>query len=225
MAVTRQKIAIKKSSPNGSVPRNMANAFQNPTPQGKIGMVADELNIPGIKGQQGTLRTIFHALPLTEGANAETTYPFFKNVKSVSAPFTNINENKLQSGEAIAVQRIYFGVMTITTATGAVLDYETFDQFSLPAMYGSTWNLKLAQQEYTKDNWNIASKPEFNRNAMHAAYNVYHTSVNTVIPPDIQFTVPFDAPAMLIPSSETLEFYIFCAIEGVGSVLNMRKTL
>lgn len=223
MAPTR---TIKRASPaTQNAGGNMANAFRKPTPQGKIVNVAQKLGIPQIAGQQGTTRGIFHFLPLTEGLNTPTTYPFFKNVKNSQAPFTNIDENKLQTGEAIACERMYFVIMSVTDATGAVANYQTLDEFALPAMYGATWNLKIGSQDYTKDTPGFASKPQFNRNAMHATYNVYHFGTDTVIPPDVQFYLNLAAPQMTVPTSATLTFYFGCVIEGDGSILNMRETL
>lgn len=198
---------------------------KKPTPQDKIVNVVDKLGIPGLKNQQGTTRTIYHFLPLTEGTLPETNYPFFRNVKQAAFPYTNINENKLQAGEALAVQRIYFAILTVTTATGVLVDIDTFDSFATPAFYLSSWNLKIGSQDYTKDNTLMAFKPEYNKHALHTSYNVYHAGVETVIPPDIQFYLNVDAPPMTIPSSETLSFYIGCFLEGDGSILNMKTNL
>lgn len=196
-----------------------------PTPQNKIVSVIDKLGIPGLKNQQGTTRTIYDMLPLVEGLVAETQYAFFKNVKQRSFPFTNISDNKLQAGEAIAVERIYFAIVTQTTATQEIVDIQTFDAATATPFYLSGWNLKIGSQDYTKDNTLMAFKPEFNKNAMHPDYTVYHPGVNTVIPPDIQFYLFVDAPAMTNPSSSTLSFYLACFLEGDGSILNMKNTL
>lgn len=213
---------VRRTPQQAQVPHN---AFNKITAQGKMQAVVDKLGIPGLKGQQGTTRTIYHFLPITEGQNPITPYMFFQNVKNEQFPFTNLQDNKLEAGEAIAVERIYFVIMTITTATQNVTNIQTWDQFTTPGFYLSKWDLKIASQDYTKQVSAMSMKPEFNKDAKHAAYNVYHPGVYTVIPPDIQFVVPFTAPQMLLPSSGTLEFWLGCFIEGDASILNMKETL
>lgn len=197
-----------------------------PTAQNKLVSVAEKLGIPGLVKQQGTTRQIYHFLKLKEGLNAETTYSFFKGVKNTQAPFTNITENKLQAGEAIAVERIVFAIMTVKQGTeGEVVNIQTLDAFGATGLYASQYNLKIGSQDYTKQNSMIVFKPEFNKDAMHSTYAVYTPGVFTVIPPDLEFYVNVFAPAITIPSSDTLDFYFGCFIDGDGSLMNMRETL
>lgn len=210
---------------NRPVNQNTGNMYNRLTPQGKMQQVAQKLGIPGIQGQQGTTRTIYHGLPLDQGLNDVKVYKFFQNVKAVGFPFTNIQENKLEAGEVIAVQRHYYAVVSFVAGTEEIASIQTLDNFAVPAMYGGTYNLRIGQQDYTKDTSLMAFKPEFNQHATHINYNVYHTGVDVVIPPDLQFTMPTTMPAMTIPSSDTLDFFLFAFIEGDGSILNMKNNL
>lgn len=81
------------------------------TPQQKILAVTRSMGINDADIMQATTRTIFDALP----TNGATTFEFFKGVQSRVFPFTNLSENKLEVGEALIIEKIFFYTMTAAT--------------------------------------------------------------------------------------------------------------
>jgi hypothetical protein len=210
--MTRVRASVAK---NGALQN-----FLPPTAQAKLISVANAFGNTGIKKQQGSSLIVYDCLPLTEGLNQEQTLKFFKNVNTRQFPFTNISENKLQVGEAMVLERMYFAIISQLDATGEITNVQTFDAFATPAFYKSDFEIKQVNNTVVKPAPLTSMKPEFNREAKSTTYNVFHFDTDITLQPLLQFEVDLNVPEVTIPTSATLSFYMMCAIEGAGAIMN-----
>ena len=103
------------------------NPYQKPTPQGKLVATSDKFGNRGIKKMQGSSIVKYHFLPLPAGAIASgSSFRFFENAGATQFPFTNLMEGKLQVGEAMVLERMYFSVLTVLTATNEITNIQNF---------------------------------------------------------------------------------------------------
>lgn len=191
-----------------------------PTPQQKLISVADMFGNTGIKRQQGSSLIVYDSILLTEGLVPSVTLQFFKNVAKKDFPFTNIQENKLQVGEAMVLERMYFAVLTVLVATGEITNVQSIDAFGAPAIYKSDYEIKQVNNTVVKQSPLTSLKPEFNKQAMSTTYTVYHFDTDITLQPLLQFELDLLMPINTIPASSTSDFYLMCAIEGAGAILN-----
>lgn len=189
--------------------------YKSLTKEGKVVSVNDMLGNTDIKNQQGTSRTLVDSL----AADATTTLQFFQNVQTRAFPFTNLNENKLQDGEAMVVKRIYFGI-TPTTA-GAITDLTTFEEAALPQLYCSTFSLFIDTKQVIKDYCLSAQCSKFNKYASYANNEVITFDNNIVIPPNKQWRIELRTPAYVAVSGG----FFRCTIEGYGTLWNPGQQL
>jgi hypothetical protein len=192
----------------------------NPTAQAKLINVANQFGNTGIKKQQGSSLIVYDSLQLTEGLNAERVLSFFKNVNTRQFPFTNITENKLQVGEAMVLERMYFTVLTQLVATGEITNVQSLDQFATPALYKSDYEIKQVNNTVVKQSPLTSLKPEFNKEAKSTSYTVFHFDTDITLQPLLQFQLDLMTPAITIPTSVTSNFFLMCALEGAGAIMN-----
>jgi hypothetical protein len=85
--------------------KNIA-AFRNVTPNAKIALVNNKLGNPALKNNQGTSSEVYDYVEVTAGSAAVVR--FFDNVNTKTFPFTNIQQNQLQAGEALSIEYVAF---------------------------------------------------------------------------------------------------------------------
>jgi hypothetical protein len=185
--------------------------FNNLTRAGKLTLVNDGLGNTDIRNQQGTSRVIYDSLP----ADATTfTLQFFQSVQNRTFPFTNLNENKLQDGEALVVERIHFSI-TPTTA-GAITDVSTFEDAGVPELYAGQFSIFIDTKQVIKDICLTAMDPKFSKNGWFDNNNVMILDTNIVIPPNKQWRVELRLPTYAAITGG----FIRCTIEGQGTLWN-----
>lgn len=198
--------------------------FQNPTPQGKLIEIANKFGNKGLKKMQGSTIIIYDSLQLTEGLNANGfTFNFFKGVANRDFPFTNLQENKFQVGEGLALQRMYFAILTTLVATGEVTNVQTFAEFTTFGLYKSDVEIRQVNNVILKSIPLTSMKSTFNKSAMFDGYDVFEFETDVTFQPLLQFQLTFQAPAITIPTSATSDFRIMCAWEGPGAIMNPRS--
>lgn len=196
---------------------------KQPTPQEKIINTMTKFGAPGIAKQQGSTIVKYDILPLLTGT-ASNTYTFFQDAQTRQFPFTNLTDGKLQVGEAIALERMYFFIMTKDKATGAITNVQTLEEFGILGSYGSVFNFMIANNQVVKPSPLFSFRSSFNKNATYEEYNVFHFDTLITIPELIEFAVNLKTPVITVAGSETLDFFIGCAIEGTGAILAPRST-
>lgn len=203
---------------------NSVNSYMKPTVQAKILETSRKFGNPGIKKQQGSTIIKYDYLPLTEGLNAEQTFKFFLNAQTRQFPFTNLIQGKLQVGETMAIERMYFIILQQLDATDEITDQTTLDTFGLPAVYSGEFQIQVENNIVVKPTPLASIKSPFNRYAYFADYNVFHFDTDIVLQPLLNFEVDVRTPIMTVPTSATLTFFIGCVLEGAGSILAPRAT-
>lgn len=207
-----------------------------PTPADKIISVGNKFGYPGIKNQQGSTRVIYHFLPF----DGRTLFEFFKNVNTVTFPFTNITENKLQVAESMVVERMYLSIITTDAETGNVTAQFELSQAGLSNIYRSDLNFMISNSQVLKP-INVQSfSPQFNRASNWGAIS---NAVNTVADPDVFVSTlvgnaVWHADTYLdIPPLIEFQFnlqtdgyrpvanqYLGLTIEGTGAIMSPRNT-
>jgi hypothetical protein len=191
--------------------------YRNLTVQAKAVRVANSQGDFDIVGQQGTSRQVYDTLPL-DGTN---NFQFFQNVQSRAYPFTNVNQNKLQSGETMAVQRMYFSVMTIDEVTGQPVDILTFEEATLPEFYLADWSVFFDTIQTIKDTSLTSQCSKFNKFATYANNEVIWMDNNIILPTDRQWRVGLRTPTY----TPVADSYIRCTLEGFGTIWSPKAQL
>jgi len=202
----------------------MSNDFRNPTAQAKIVDTTTKFGAPGIRKQQGSTIVKYDIIPLPEGLQPVSTYTFFFDSQTRAFPFTNLTDGKLQVGEAMALERMYLFIVSQQVDTGQFNNVQSIDTAGIPGMSLSIFQFAIANSVVIKATPVTSIKPQFNRYAYFADYNVYHFDTDVVIPTLIEFTMTLKVPIVVNPTSVTLNYYIGCTIEGTGSILAPRST-
>jgi hypothetical protein len=189
----------------------------------KLINAGDNFGNPGLKKGQGTTYVIYDFLQLTEGLNpVGTTLKFFENANNRIFPFTNLVEGKLPVGEGMVYERTWFCIMSVLNATGEVLNVQTFAEFGVPGLYKSDYTFTNANNITIKNQPLVKQKPQFNFLSRHPSNEVINLDSNITLQPLIEFSNSLRMPAVTIPVSPTIDFYMGCFAEGSGALLNPR---
>lgn len=213
---------------------NQMNQF---SPNYKLVKVAQRMGVQNLANMQITTRQIYHAIKLQTTAQVST-INFFINVNTTQFPFTNLNENKLQAGEAIAVERAYLTVLSTPTGNTQQIDtvnpVEYFD-WSRPILR-SDFDLQIDRQTVTKKINTTSWYAPFNKDANFGAIlfnnppettilnqyaygqSVYHFDNSFVIIPQIEFSCTLTIPKITVPAGA--DYYLMLNLEGLGCLFN-----
>ena len=214
-----------RTIPNRNGGGGKFNPFRNPTPQGKLIQTANKFGNRGIARMQGSTIIKYDFLPLVEGLNQVKEYRFFENASTRQFPFTNLSEGKLQVGEAMSLERIYWVVMSVVSAglsAGEVVDVQTFDDFGVTGLYKGDFSFMNANNQVIKPAPLLSFKSNFNKHSNFLRNDILFMDTDLTLQPLIEFVSILKSPIVTIPASETLDFHIGCVIEGSGAILNPR---
>lgn len=221
------------------VPQNQA-GLANPiqfSPNYKLVKVAQTMGVRDLSKMQITTRQIYHAIKL-QASTQNQTITFFQNVNTTNFPFTNLTENKLQAGEAIAVERAYLSILAVDNTTPAnpkvvdVLPAE-FLQITKPLLRGD-FDLQIDRQTVTKKINTTSWYAPFNKDANFGAnvlepvatvfyatgQSVYHFDNSFVIIPQIEFTATLTIPPINPAYLPGIDLYCMLNLEGLGCLFN-----
>jgi hypothetical protein len=205
----------------------------------KIAEVAKRMGIQDLSKMQITTRQLYHALKIvpTAGLTSQT-FNFFQDVNTVKFPLTNLTENKLQAGEAIAVERIYFSILqTYKDQPMGVIDVTPMEYHpAFRPFLRSDIDLNIDRQTVTKRINTTSFYAPFNSKANFGAYvttsipagpppvvygqSIYHLDNSFIIIPQIEFSLTLTTPAIIATPSDATDFYLMCNIEGLGCLFN-----
>jgi len=185
------------------------------TPQRKLIANTDKFNNAGIKKQQGTTRAIYDSLPL----DGRTNFRFFEESNNRNFPLTNTGAdgNKLPVGNALAIERAYFSIVTIIGGVVTTI-------VDLPSVVGGLdvgeLSIEIANSQVMKQVPLLSFDPRFNKSAMHDAYNNFEFDTQLVINPLLEFVFPVRVDTY----SPIVDTFLRLTVEGTGAIIAPRNT-
>ena len=191
--------------------------ISNVTPQNKIVGVNNRFGNTNIKNQQGTTRVIFDSLPI----DGRTEFRFFENASSRQYPFTNVGSegNKLNVGETIVIQKIYFGIITTDPDTGAFIAFSPILNIN-GVMFGE-FNFLIANSQVLKQvPTTVFSDGGLNANSTNAIDQAFSTFSDIVIPPLLEYVLQYRSSQYTPVENQRL----VCFIEGTAGILAPQTT-
>jgi hypothetical protein len=206
----------------------MRRIAQKIAPQDKILSVANKTGNPFIKKMQGTTKMAWDSLLIQDNV---TNYDFFKDSNERSFPFTNVKNDQLKAGEALAVQRISFGIIEVPqdpgTVVGNVVDFEagTAPGTGFEPLRVGTFEIEIANDIVMKPIRLQHILPQFNKNAYNNESNVFEMNTDLVIMPNLDFRIGVRTQGLTVPGTATDDFYLTCVIEGVGAQINLKENM
>ena len=202
--------------------KNKFNAYENPTPQGKLVAAAAKFGNKGLRNSQGSTVVIYDHLLLPQGLQpVGTTLKFFENAASRQFPFTNLQEGRLPVAEGFVLERMWFTVMQVLTATGEVLAVNAVGLASV-GLYKSDFAFFNANNRVIKPTPMVKQMAQFNWKSWNAVNEVIHLDTDITVQPLIQFKCEVNLPAVTLPVSPTISYYMGCYCEGSGAIMNPR---
>ena len=200
-------------------------AFKNVTAGAKLALVNNKLGNPSLKKNQGSTFEIYDYIEVTGTIGTNQVLRFFGSVNTKTFPFTNIQQNQLQVGEALAVEYIALTRLEITTAGG--VDKLT-SQTSLLTVTGlalSQFSLLLDNSRILKQNSLTRANSIFNPKGKTGANNLFYPDTDLTIPPQISFTAELQTPANTDAAGEGKKVFYGCHLFGTGAILNLKTNV
>lgn len=201
----------------------------------KIAEVAKRMGVSDLSKMQITTRQLYHAIKIAPGAvNAVQTFNFFQDVNTVKFPLTNLTENKLQAGEALAVERMYLSIIqTLPNNPIGVIEVQPMEFYTnFAPLLRSDLDLSIDRQTVTKRINTTSFYAPFNKDAAFGqqlfdgiqfknyGQSVYHLDNSFVIIPQIEFSVQLTTPAITTVPNPATDWYLMLNIEGLGCLFN-----
>jgi hypothetical protein len=183
--------------------------------------VNQRLGNTAVPNMQGTTRVIYDTTPALTATGA--TYTFFNGVASRLWPLSNINNNKFEVGESLAIQGFSFFYRPATDITAYSATNLMLSSGSSAATFVSTaiLNFYIGNQRVIKD-----LDLNYSKFAIGESYpstlenNVFRLETPLVIPPQIEFyaTVTLSGGSFFETRRAILAAY------GTGTLLNTKST-
>jgi hypothetical protein len=209
----------------------------------KIVRVNDNMGIKGISKQQGTTRYIYDALPISNATSGKT-LKFFEGVANRNFPFTNLNQNKLNVGESLALQRFSLCLLGTDATTGNVTSVLPIDNLAAGtnALYRSDMTITIAQTEViTKLPIHTMYAP-FNKKSqfygqvlvnpgeptqianLGIPHDVFHFDNDVIVPQQLEFVCALELPSYNLNLATGQNFFMMLTLEGFGSLFAPKAT-
>lgn len=202
---------------------NSTTAFKDLTPSAKLALVNNKLGNPGLKLNQGSTFEIYDYYQVPTPGTAET-ITFFGNVNTKTFPFTNIQQNQLQVGEALSVQYIAFTRLIVDRVTGAIESATPL----LSAVQGcalSLFSLNLDNSRIIKNNSLTRSSTFSNTKGGTANNYLFYPDTDLTIPPQISFTLDLRVPTNSDTAPAGKYVYYGVHLFGTGAILNLKTNV
>jgi hypothetical protein len=200
--------------------RNIA-AFKNVTPGAKLAMVNQKLGNPGLKRNQGSSVECFDYVQVTPGAAG--VIRFFDAVNTKTFPFTNLQQNQLQVGEALAIEYIAFTRIEVARTTGVISSFsaltDTVNELSLCG-----FSFLLDNSRTIKNNSLVRSFQSLNTKGGTAVNSLFYPDTDLTIPPQITFTAELNVPANTDTGTD-VDVYYGIHLFGTGAILNLKSNV
>lgn len=194
----------------------------------KIVGAANRFGNPGIQNQQLTTMEIFHLLPVGAPGAAVvsgTTLDFFRNVNTAVFPYSNIQENRLQVGETMVINRVHFTLVG-TDKNNNIISEQTFGAAGIAGLYYSQFSWLNDNNRVLKTLSLTNMQPEFNRKGFNEFNNVFHLETDITIQPLIRFVCQLELTGItaLPANADVTTWYIGCHASGTGTLLAPKTT-
>lgn len=199
--------------------RNMS-AFRNVTPSAKLALVNNKIGNPGLKKNQGTSLEVYDYIEVTPGSAA--VLRFFTEVNTKTFPLTNIQQNQLTTGEALAIEYIAFTRMVIKAGVVTTFDALTAQVNSLSV---AQFSFLLDNSRILKNNSLARTFSDLNTKGGTATNSLFYPDTDLTIPPQIPFTAELNIPANTDTGSEGEKVYYGCHLFGTGAILNLKANV
>jgi len=186
------------------------------TPQQALVAKNEQLGNTHIKNMQGTSRSLYHFLPI----DGRETYNFFKELNKFAFPFTNLDQNKLNAGETMSLQRAYFVVMACSAGTTTPTGINAPESAAATkSVTTGVFNVVNGNQSITKDIFAGSFQSTFNRGSKFGGQSVYHFDTMASLLENVEFYATLRVKGL----AAIADSYLGLVIEGVGSILNLKQ--
>ncbi len=186
------------------------------TAQEKILAVAAGLGVEGMDIMQGTTRTIYDSLPMTAGA---LVFNFFDGCNARAFPNTNLSNNRLEVGEAMAVE--YLTLQTMTQAVVGTVTAVGVLGAVATSYYASDISLAIANQVVLKPTSIGQLYALFNKDSKFATNENFRFSSILTIPP----LQPFVLTWRQTDATARANTYVKATLEGFGVIYRPKRGL
>ena len=177
--------------------------------------VNESLGNYAVPQMQGTTRYIYDGLPGAAAANAG--YTWFQGVSARAFPVTNLNQNRFEVGESLAIQGIQiFTLAGFATATNSTA-------IAVPGAFPCTAvvNLYIGNQRVIKNiEMGVFTLQQLGKSVAAGGNGVtllFETPI--VIPPQVEFYVQAQISTSIAATAR-----VYCALFGTGTLLNPKET-
>ena len=195
-------------------------AFRNVTANAKLALVNNKLGNPGLKNNQGSSVEVYDYTLVTPGAAGVVR--FFDNVNTKTFPFTNIQQNQLQAGEALSIEYIAF--TKIVVKAGEITSFQALTD-AVNALSLCGFQLLLDNSRIIKANSLTRSYQTLNTKGQTSANSLFYPDTDLVIPPQIQFTAELNVPANTDAAGEGETVFYGVHLFGTGAILNLKSNV
>lgn len=194
------------------------------TPQQKLINVATKTGNETLKYQQGTTKMIYDSLPLQNGAQV---LEFFKDTNARAFPLTNVRNDQLIAGDALAIQRVSFSILVLNP-DGDIVETYPLDAFTsngsgFEALRFATMEMRIANQNVMNPIRLLHVLPEFNKTAYNEKANVFEFAIDLGLMPQLDFSFTVKTAEIALPVSENT-IYLSATIEGAGAQIDLKTT-
>lgn len=217
---------INKMFKGQPAPR-VANPYQRPTAQAKAVQVLDKLGVPGAALQQGSTVEVYDYVLFTT-TTAPTRIAFFKALNNKAYPYTNLQQNQLTTAESLIFDRVFISMWTVTSATNYNPNATTVNYTPAVLLAGfqmAQLNISVGNNTQVKDVSLARSVSNFQQGGATSINNVFELENPLVLPPQIQFYVELNVPAISSPAGEGQQSYLGVHLTGPGGVLNLQANI
>jgi hypothetical protein len=199
-------------------------AFNNLTPNAKLAMVGNRLGNPGLKNNQGSTFEVYDYIDVTATIGAKQTLRFFESVNTKTFPLTNLQQNQLQVGEALAIQYIAFTRIEEVIATG-VISTQTALIRTISGLALSQFSILLDNSRIIKINSLTRANADLNPKGGTANNALWYPDTDLTIPPQISFTSELTIPANADTAPAGSKVYYGVHLFGTGAILNLKTNV
>jgi len=165
-----------------------------------------------IVDQQVTSRMMYDTLPL----DGRTYFNFFENVQTRQFPRTNLNQNKLQEGESMSLQRIYFSAVAFDAVTDDLELITTLNVAAADFAYGGDMVIQYDNKIVIKPYSLSSMLSSFNKFSNFDGNEVITLDNNLILPKNQQFFCNLRTPAYVAIANTEIR----CVWEGFGTLFN-----
>lgn len=200
----------------------------------KILNVANKFGSKGIGNQQATTRVIYDSILLAP-TTSSSIITFFQDAKTRAFPLTNLQENKLQKGEFMTVDRVTLSILKVATGIptdvknvlplGAYTNFQGLYRSDLDFSLDTTKVLSKMSMQSSFAYFNRASKLSNTDTAgtLFFTQDVKEMDSDLVIPELLSFQADLKIPKITsLPVG--FDFYLTLMFEGFGTILSPKQS-